>query len=178
MPNTEGTRAVLLDRDGTIFENQGFVNTVADAYAVPFMPGAVGAIANLQALGFKPVIVTNQGGVGRGYLTEGTLKEITEVFAGRLKAWGILAPTFYCPHDPEAGCFCRKPQPLLILQAAKVHDLDLEQSILIGDRDTDVEAGRRAGVGRSYLLTSWAEFDLSRPARYGSDHEPKAGQQG
>jgi histidinol-phosphate phosphatase family protein len=159
-------RAAFLDRDGTIFENQGFVNTEADARGMPFVPGAVGKIQQLESLGFAPVIITNQGGVGRGFLTEETLGKITDVLACRLYIWGIRAPTFYCPHDPDAGCACRKPKPGLILRAAEELDLDISASIMIGDRQSDVDAGKAAGCQASYLLgpERWAAFDLSRPA--------------
>ncbi len=159
-------RAAFLDRDGTIFENQGFVNTVEDARCVPWVPGVMGVICRLENLGYKPVIITNQGGVGRGFLTEETLGEITEVLALRMSSWTQPPPTFYCPHDPDAGCACRKPKPGLILRAAEELDLDISASIMIGDQQSDVDAGKAAGCRASYLLgpERWAAFDLSRPA--------------
>jgi D-glycero-D-manno-heptose 1,7-bisphosphate phosphatase len=149
-------RAIFLDRDGTICEDRHYLRRVED---LRILPGVVDALKRLQKKGFQLIIVTNQSGVARGLFSEETLSEIHAALIARLASDGIrLRAIYHCPHlddepgIPDAGtCDCRKPKPGLILAAASEHDLDLARSFMIGDKASDIEAGRQAGC-RSILL--------------------------
>lgn len=122
--------------------------------------GVATAIASLNRAGIPVIIVTNQSGVARGLLTEANLKTIhahLEVLLAKQHA--RLDAIYYCPHHPDIGdavyrrqCNCRKPAPGMLLQAARDIGLDLSHSVFIGDHETDIEAGRRAGIGHSILV--------------------------
>jgi D-glycero-D-manno-heptose 1,7-bisphosphate phosphatase len=156
--------AAFLDRDGTIVDQSGgFLNNVDQMGAAPFLTGAVDAMRRLQEIGYQLHVVTNQGGVGMGYLTELTLCEMHLVLFDRLKHEGVnLSSIKSCQHRPDAGCDCRKPKPGMLLSIAQRFQIDLGRSIMIGNDATDVTAGVAAGC-KSYLLTDWQSLDLSRP---------------
>lgn len=149
-------KAIFLDRDGTITVDSGFVHKEED---LELLPGAAEAIRLANEHRFMVVVVTNQSGVARGYFTEEDVRAFNSHLALALAEQGARIDAFYyCPHHPEASiptyrkaCFCRKPQPGLILQAARELDIDLSQSWVVGDSLRDVEAGKRAGC-RTILL--------------------------
>jgi len=160
--------AAFLDRDNTITEG-GTVNTPEEYEAKPFREGAVEALQLLQAKGYALIVVSNQGGVGLGYMTDSALCAQHLVLFDRLAREGVhLTSIRCCHHRPDAGCECRKPKPGLILEQARKFNIHLPSSVMIGDMQTDVEAGVAAGVGRNYLLESWPKFDLGRPTRVAS----------
>ncbi len=139
-------RAVFLDRDGVINQSYGFrpPNNVSE---FKLFPGVPEAIRHLNEAGFLVFVVTNQGGVGLGYMTEAELDEIhaklrTEVAA----SGGYFDEIVACIHKPRAGCSCRKPQPGMLTTLAVKHQVDLSRSYMIGDRDVDIEAGLAAGT--------------------------------
>jgi len=143
-------RAVFLDRDGTIVRDVGYLKRTED---VCLLPGAPEALKSLKEAGFLLLVVTNQSAVARGWLTEPALLEIQREVERRLKAEGAgLDGFYYCPHLPEGTveqyarkCDCRKPQPGMLLRAARDWNVDPERSYVVGDSGRDVEAGRRAG---------------------------------
>lgn len=152
-----GRPAAFLDRDGVLNEDTGYVHRVAD---FRWMPGAVGALQRLHAAGFALVVVTNQSGVGRGLYTLDDVEAFHAHMRSELAVAGVSIAGFYaCPHHPEAmlaeyrqDCVCRKPRPGLLLQAIAEHGLDAARSIVVGDRASDLEAGRAAGVARGFLV--------------------------
>jgi D-glycero-D-manno-heptose 1,7-bisphosphate phosphatase len=158
-------RAAFLDRDGTIIHDADFLR---DPAGVRLLPGAARAIRLLNAAGVLAIVVTNQSGVARGHVTEETLEAIHLRLRETLAGEGArLDDILYCPHLPEGTveryarvCACRKPEPAMILEAARRHGIDLARSVAIGNADRDVEAGRRAGC-RTVLLRS---ADTSGPA--------------
>jgi D-glycero-D-manno-heptose 1,7-bisphosphate phosphatase len=155
--STPSRRAAFLDRDGVLIEDRGFVHKLSEAV---FLPGAIEALRQLQQAGYLLVVVTNQSGIARGLFTEDDYQRLTHHLRERLAAEGVrLDCVEYCPHLPDAAveryrldCSCRKPQPGMIERAGRALSVDLSASILVGDRPSDVEAGRRAGVGRCFLV--------------------------
>lgn len=156
--------AAFLDRDGTIVDQSGgFLNNADQMQTVDFLPGAVDAMRRLEENGYQLHVVTNQGGVGAGYLTELMLCEMHLVLFDRLQREGVhLSSIKSCKHKPDAGCACRKPKAGMLLSIAERFHVDLANSIMIGNDVTDVAAGAAAGC-KSYLLTRWQDLDLSTP---------------
>jgi D-glycero-D-manno-heptose 1,7-bisphosphate phosphatase len=137
-------RAVFLDRDGVINDHIRYVNRPEDLILFPF---AGRAIARLNEAQFLVFVVTNQGGVGLGYMREEDLAEIHEKMVRELRKEGAyIDDILSCTHSPHAGCECRKPSPQMLLRLADRHGVDLAASYMVGDRATDVEAGRKAGT--------------------------------
>ena len=144
-----GRRAVFLDRDGTLIVDHGYLR---DPGEVLLLTGVAEALYDLKRFGFSLVLVSNQSGIGRGIITEEQANQVHRRLISCLNACGItLDGAYYCPHSPWQGCSCRKPSPGMLIKAATELTLDLARSFMIGDRPTDVEAGRRAGC-RSILL--------------------------
>jgi len=143
-------RAVFLDRDGTIIEDIGYLD---ECSKIRFLPRVSEAIKLLNENGFKVMVTTNQSGVARGYFTEETVREINRYIQESLAKQGALIDkTYYCPHHIEGiikgyskECHCRKPNPGMIEEAVREFGIDLENSFVIGDKISDIEAGHRAG---------------------------------
>jgi D-glycero-D-manno-heptose 1,7-bisphosphate phosphatase len=155
------TRAVFLDRDGVLIQDNGLLTRLGD---VRLIQGVSRALGQLKARGFLLIVVSNQAAVARGLLSEQDVKELQAEISRMLIKAG--APTFdgfyFCPHHPQATlsayrtvCECRKPRPGLLLRASREHDVSLLESFMIGDRITDIVAGMRAGC-RTILVESGA----------------------
>jgi D-glycero-D-manno-heptose 1,7-bisphosphate phosphatase len=152
-------RAAFIDRDGVLNEDHAYVHRIAD---FEFIPGAIEALKRLQDSGYLLVVITNQSGIARGIYTESDYNVLDAYLRERLSEAGVtLDSVQYCPHLPDAQvehyrreCDCRKPKPGMILRAASLLDIDLARSVLVGDRSSDVQAGRAAGVGRCFLVRS------------------------
>lgn len=153
--------AIFLDRDGVIIENRSaYVRSWAD---VSIYPEALTALASRRDDHYKIVIVTNQSVVGRGIISLEIAQAINERLVKEIvRAGGRIDKVFMCPHAPETGCNCRKPEPGLLLQACQELSLDLSRSIMIGDSLTDLKAGQSAGVGRNTLVLSGRGSDQVR----------------
>lgn len=137
-------RAIFLDRDGVICENRP--DHVKSWSEFQFLPGALGALRRLAQAPLAIVVVTNQAIIRRGIVPASVVEEIHERMAWHVRrAGGRLDAIYYCPHRPDEGCSCRKPQPGLLLRAARDLGLELGRSYLIGDALTDIEAARAAG---------------------------------
>lgn len=137
-------RAVFLDRDGTLIEDVGYLS---DPDGVQLLPGAAEALRALRADGFLLALVSNQSGIGRGLITtdeaDAVHRRVVEVLARQ----GVtIDDARYCPHGPDDGCACRKPLPGLLHDAAGALDIDLAASVMVGNTEADVGAGRAAGV--------------------------------
>lgn len=136
--------ALFMDRDGVINVDKGYVHRIEDW---EWRPGIFDVIRGFKALGHLVVGVTNQSGIGRGMFDQAQYRTLTNYYTGILESMGARVDAVYhCPHTPDDNCDCRKPKPGLILWAAAIHEIDLAASTLIGDRETDIEAGRAAGV--------------------------------
>jgi D-glycero-D-manno-heptose 1,7-bisphosphate phosphatase len=139
-------RAVFLDRDGVLNERAAPHEYVRSWSEFRWLPGAPEAVAELAAAGFVPIVVSNQRGVARGLVSWEALAEIEAGMQRALAERGVRVEAwYYCPHDTVDGCDCRKPAPGLLLRAAEEWDVDTAASVMIGDSETDVIAGRAAG---------------------------------
>ena len=144
-------RAIFLDRDGTLNRDTGYVHRKEDWQ---WLPGVPEALKRLRAGGYVLVVVSNQSGIARGMFDRDALNRLEEWVNADLAAKNAAIDAwYYCPHLPEitGPCQCRKPEPGLVLQAARDLHIDLANSWMIGDRVRDVRAGLAAGC-RSILL--------------------------
>ena len=165
-----GDPAVFLDKDGTLIED---VPYNVDPALVRVMPGAREGLRLLHDAGFRLVVITNQSGVARGYFGEDQIAALGLHLTSVLDEWGVpLAGFYFCPHLPDGSvaafavaCECRKPEPGLIVRAARMHGIDLPRSWFVGDIASDVEAGRRAGC-RTLLVGD--EALIARETRAGA----------
>jgi D-glycero-D-manno-heptose 1,7-bisphosphate phosphatase len=148
------SRALFMDRDGTVMVDIGYPRTPDE---VELLPDAPETLARLRELGLKLVVVSNQSGVGRGLVTADEAASVHARFVAALLAHGVeLDAAYYCPHAPDAGCSCRKPSPELLERAARDLDVELGESFMVGDKESDLEAGRRAGC-MTIAFRSWQD---------------------
>lgn len=158
-------KTIFLDRDGVINQDRGYVCRWQD---FEFLEGAINGIKRLGEAEYLLIIVTNQSGIGRGYYSEEDFLKLTRHMLDHLSAYGVhIDAVYHCPHAPESNCVCRKPAPGLIWRAQENHAIDLMNSVIVGDKMTDLEAGRRAGVGYGILITEGAQLIKSEPAPHG-----------
>jgi histidinol-phosphate phosphatase family domain/HAD-superfamily hydrolase, subfamily IIIA len=146
-------KIVFLDRDGTLNERPPRACYVEKAEDFKWLPGAIEAVKLLKENGYTIYLISNQPGIARGNLTEEMLSEIHKKMQADLEKNGArIDQIYYCPHNWDEGCECRKPKPGMLFQAQKEHSLDLTKCVLIGDDERDIEAGEAAGIGRNYLV--------------------------
>jgi len=161
--------AIFLDRDGTINEEMGYINHPDRFRIFSFIAESIKIFKNL---GYKIVVVTNQSGVARGYFTEEIVKNVHSKLQDYLKKNGLsLDAIYYCPHHPSEGqgeylldCDCRKPKSGMIERAATENDIDLEKSIMIGDRFKDISFGTKMNLKTGLVLTGYGrgEYEYQR----------------
>jgi rfaE bifunctional protein nucleotidyltransferase chain/domain len=152
-------KAAFLDRDGVINKDKAYVSRWED---FEFVSGAIEGMRLLQEDGFDLVVVTNQSGLARGYYSEAQYQTLTNHMIAALKQRGVeLARVYHCPHHPEGLvpelsiiCDCRKPAPGLLVKAARELNLSLQCSVLIGDKPSDIQAARLAGLDKAYIVDS------------------------
>ncbi|MCL6519947.1 MAG: D-glycero-beta-D-manno-heptose 1,7-bisphosphate 7-phosphatase [Armatimonadetes bacterium] len=162
-------KVVFLDRDGVINKNRDdYVKTVDE---FEFLPGALEGLARLKEAGYKAVIVSNQAGVGRGLFSLDELEQITKAMLGEIRlTGGEIAGVYYCIHRKDEGCGCRKPEPGLFLKAREELGLDSEGGFLIGDTESDICAGYRAGCTTILVLTGKSSADDVEHWQYKPDY--------
>jgi D-glycero-D-manno-heptose 1,7-bisphosphate phosphatase len=160
---------VFLDRDGTINRD---VHHLSDPAQLEVLPGAAEGLRRLCEASCPLVVVSNQSPIGRGWSDEARLLEINGRLAEMLAAEGVsIAAWYWCPHTPDAGCTCRKPAPGLILRARDELGVILEGSWIVGDRLSDMQAGREAGARSILVATGYGEAESRLPQRLGCvDH--------
>ena len=150
-------RAAFIDRDGVLNVEHGFVHRIEEFV---LLPGVVSALRALEVAGYRRVVITNQSGIARGLYTEADYQRLTDQYRERLESAGVTLDAIeYCPHLPDAPlaqyrrvCECRKPAPGMLLKAIDALEIDAAGSFLVGDRLTDLQAGRAAGIGHCYLV--------------------------
>jgi D-glycero-D-manno-heptose 1,7-bisphosphate phosphatase len=139
-------RAAFLDRDGVINRKAREGEYVIRWEDMEILPGVASAITLLNRAGFRVIVVSNQRCVAKGLITIADLEALHRRMCKTLASDGAtIDAIYYCPHEKSPPCRCRKPQPGMLLDAARDHDIDLAASWMIGDSDADVEAGRKAG---------------------------------
>lgn len=150
-------KAVFLDRDGTLTVDTGYPSKPEQ---VQLLDGVKDGLVSLRSAGFKLVIVTNQSGIGRGFFTETDFLAVQsrlETLLGKNQ----IAATYFCPDHPENASDRRKPAPGMLFEAAQDLHLRLGDSFMIGDKESDIEAGLKAGVKACVLITEAANVTFA-----------------
>jgi D-glycero-D-manno-heptose 1,7-bisphosphate phosphatase len=168
-PNAD--KVVVLDRDGTIVVDR---NYLSDPEALQFAPEAEMGLRRMRDMGFRLVVITNQSGIARGYFSLSRLDEIHARLRQMLDSIGVpLAGIYFCPHGPEDDCECRKPNLGLMRQASEELGFNVSKAIVIGDKESDVEFGRRAG-GPTILIAKAGARPASTAADFVADNLKEA----
>jgi D-glycero-D-manno-heptose 1,7-bisphosphate phosphatase len=148
-------RAVFLDRDGVINRKARKGEYITNWQEVEFLSGVAEAIALLNSSGFRVIVITNQRCVAKGQISIPELESLHLRMVSRLAEQGAnIDAVYYCPHEKEPRCTCRKPAPGMLMSAAHDHGIDLRQSWMIGDSDIDIEAGKAAGCKTVRILAA------------------------
>ncbi len=148
-------KAVFIDRDGTLIEEVNFLHKVEE---LRFFPFTVEAIRLLKEDGFLIIVITNQSGIGRKIFQESAMHEIHEKIQDEVS--DDLDGFYFCPHLPDEGCLCRKPNLGMIETACSHFEIDLENSWMIGDKAIDIETGFNAGINTALVLTGYGQRTL------------------
>lgn len=157
-------RAIFLDRDGVINIDKGYVYKISD---FEFLPDVMQTLKYFQKQNFLLFIVTNQSGIGRGYFTYQDLEKLNNHILNEFKKEDItISKIYFCPHSPNENCECRKPKPKMLFDAAHEFDIDMKNSWMIGDKESDMEAGFNAGIDNLVLIgkkhsKSLAKFNVN-----------------
>jgi D-glycero-D-manno-heptose 1,7-bisphosphate phosphatase len=162
------TRAVFLDRDGTLIEEVGYLDRPD---RVVLYPWSIDAIRALNRAGVRVVLITNQSGIARGFFSEATVQAIHDHLAAMLREGGAsIDAYYYCPHHPQGSipeytraCDCRKPAPGLIERAARELGVDPRRSFMVGDRWLDIGAARAVGARGVLVRTGYGVTEEDRP---------------
>lgn len=148
-------KGLFLDRDGVINVDKNYVYKIED---FEFIDSIFEIALEYQKKGFLIFVITNQAGIARGFYTEKGFIDLTNWMADKFKEKGVIVTkVYFCPHHPDftGECQCRKPNPGMILQAQREFDIDLVNSVLIGDKQSDIQAGKNAGISNLYLIGNY-----------------------
>ncbi len=167
-------KAVFLDRDGTIVVHEHYLSSPEQ---LKLLPNAAEGIRLFREHGYLIIVVTNQSGVARGFFDEERLMLIHQKLIGMLEEEGVVIDgIYYCPHHTEGvieqykiNCDCRKPGPGMLLNAAQRYNIDLTQSLMVGDSETDMLAGKNAGC-KCVLIRNDRIDEISTAAMTGADY--------
>ena len=147
-----GYKALFLDRDGVINKDKGYVYKKED---FEFIDGIFDLCQYFQNLGYLIFVVTNQSGIARKYYTQEQFEKLTQWMSQEFfKRNIIISKIYHCPHHPDitGECLCRKPKSGMFFMAREEFDIDLENSVMIGDKESDIEAAMYAGIKQTYLF--------------------------
>jgi len=166
-------KVVFLDRDGVINKEINYLHKTAD-FELTYK--CLVALTNIQKRGFQIIVVTNQAGIAKGLFSDSAYTALTKFYLASFALEGIrILDVFHCPHHPygtvsrySIKCNCRKPLPGMFLKACEKYNIDLQSSIVVGDKLSDILAGKAAGVGNSVLVESG--HILTNQCRYHADH--------
>jgi D-glycero-D-manno-heptose 1,7-bisphosphate phosphatase len=159
-------RAIFLDRDGVLNRKAPEGSYVASVGEFEVLPGSLEAIAKLCRNGWQVFLVTNQRGIARGMVSADAVEQIHRWLLEQVRrVGGQITQVYVCPHDYSDLCDCRKPNPGMLLRAAREHSLDLAQSWMVGDAISDMQAGRAVGCKTAYLGGGECEMaDVKAPS--------------
>ncbi len=148
-------RYVLLDRDGTLIAERNYLSRVED---IELLPNTLAGLRRLAELNLGIVVVTNQSGIARGYFGWPEVNAIHEHLTRLFADNGVPLAGFYvCPHGPDEGCECRKPEPGLARTAARELDFDARSAFVIGDKPCDIDLGKQLGATTVLVRTGYGE---------------------
>lgn len=149
-------KAVFLDRDGVINQEKGYVHKIEGFHFFPYTFRALKKIPQE----YKKIIITNQSGITRGMYTQTDFETLNNWMILKMEGNGVkIDKVYFCSHHPDDNCLCRKPKPGLIMQARKEFHLDLKHSWLVGDKTSDILAGKNAGCKTILVKTGFAGED-------------------
>ena len=141
-----------MDRDGVINEEVGYLHKIKD---FKFINGVMDSCNYFLSLGYQIIVVTNQSGIGRGLYKEEDFHILNQWMLDNFEQEGVrILDVFFCPHGPDDNCYCRKPKPGLFKDAKEKHDIDMNKSWMIGDKEADIEAANNAGISQTILVRS------------------------
>ena len=150
-------KTIFLDRDGVINKEINYLHKIED---FEFINGVFEACQYLESQNYKIIITTNQSGISRGYYTQSDFQKITKWMLSQFNNNNIgILEVIHCPHLPSDFCDCRKPKPGMLLSAKTKHDIDMENSWMVGDKENDIQAANNAGIINTILVKSGHEID-------------------
>ena len=150
-------KTIFLDRDGVINKEVNYLNKVDD---FEFIDEVFSTCYYLKRLGFEIIIVTNQSGIARGYYSEYEFQIINNWMIDQFNLNNVdILDVFYCPHSNESKCECRKPKPGMFIEAKNKHNINMQESWMIGDSERDIIAASRAGIQNTILVRSGHKVD-------------------
>ena len=145
-------KTIFLDRDGVINKEIKYLHKIKD---FEFIDGIFESCKYLKSLGYKIIVITNQSGISRGYYSKNDFQIITNWMIDQFNNNNIkILDVLYCPHLPNTKCNCRKPKPGMLFEAKKKHNINMNKSWLIGDKETDIIAANNAGINNTILVKS------------------------
>jgi len=145
-------KSIFLDRDGVINKEINYLHKIKD---FEFIPGVFDACIYLNNLGYKIIIITNQSGIARGYFKESDYQVLTQWMVNQFNKNNIdILDVFHCPHGQDSPCKCRKPKPGMLIEAKIKHNIIMEDSWMIGDKENDIKAAIDAGISNTILVKS------------------------
>lgn len=164
-------KVAFLDRDGVINKEVNYLHKIED---FEFTPNCISGLRRIITHGYKIIIVTNQAGIAKGLYTIDEYIELTNWYTEKLLSFGIeILDVYFCPHHPEGitpeysfDCRCRKPKPGMLELAAQKYSIDLEQSFIVGDKISDLEAGKAFGLSKAYLVETGHRIPASGYENY------------
>ena len=150
-------KTIFLDRDGVINKDINYLHKIDD---FEFIDGIFDVCLYFQNLGYKIIIITNQSGISRGYYTESDYQKLTQWMLEQFQYKNVnILDVFHCPHGPDSTCDCRKPKPGMLIEAKITHNIDMEKSWMIGDKERDIRAANDAGIINTILVRSGHKID-------------------
>lgn len=150
-------KALFIDRDGVINKEYSYVYRIED---FEFIDGIFDALKKMQQNGYLLIIITNQAGIAKGLYKEDDFYKLTSWMIDAFKNNGVnIDRVYHCPHKDGDGCECRKPKAGMVNRAKKEFDIDIDSSWLIGDKESDIEAGINSGIKNTILVRSGHKID-------------------
>jgi len=145
-------KTIFLDRDGVINKEVNYLHKI-DSFI--FIDGIFDACQYFLMIGYQIIVVTNQSGISRGYYSQDDYKKLTDWMVLQFKKHDVsFLDILHCPHMPQSNCNCRKPKPGMFITAQKKHNINMSESWLIGDKETDISAAKNAGIDKTILVKS------------------------